>query len=190
MLQMGSPKKKSEVIQNLRTLTEMYGSWITDALTNDEAMHDDKFKATGQTIIDKCNDANRRMNAGIDLIENNDKVYQAFVFMNQAMYLQRSITAFSKDYGNGIPCSLRDYMTDMPEKGRKKDHSEWRPFQIAFVLLNLYGIMDGESPERNIVDLLYFPTGGGKTEAYLGLIAFTIAYRRPVSYTHLTLPTN
>lgn len=45
MLQMGSPKKKSEVIQNLRTLTEMYGSWITDALTNDEAMHDDKFKA-------------------------------------------------------------------------------------------------------------------------------------------------
>lgn len=46
MLQMGSPKKKSEVIQNLRTLTEMYGSWITDALTNDEAMHDDKFKAS------------------------------------------------------------------------------------------------------------------------------------------------
>lgn len=178
MLQMGSPKKKSEVIQNLRTLTEMYGSWITDVLTNDEAMHDDKFKATGQTIIDKCNDANRRMNAGIDLIENNDKVYQAFVFMNQAMYLQRSITAFSKDYGNGIPCSLKDNMTDMPEKGRKKDHSEWRPFQIAFVLLNMCGIMDGESPERDIVDLLYFPTGGGKTEAYLGLIAFTIAYRR------------
>jgi len=178
MLQMGLPKKKSEVVRNLRTLTEMYGSWITDVLTKDEAMQDDKFRATGQTIIDKCNDANRRMNAGIDLIENNDKVYQAFVFMNQAMYLQRSITAFSKDYGNGIPCSLRDYMTDMPEKGRKKDHSEWRPFQIAFVLLNLYGIMDGESPERNIVDLLYFPTGGGKTEAYLGLIAFTIAYRR------------
>lgn len=178
MLQMGSPKKRAEVIENLRTLTAMYGSWITDVLVNDEAMQDDKFKATGQSIIDKCNDANRRMNAGIDLIENDDKVYQAFVFMNQAMYLQRSITSFSRDYGNGIPCSLRDYMTDIPEKGRKKDHSEWRPFQIAFVLLNLYGIMDGESPERDIVDLLYFPTGGGKTEAYLGLIAFTIAYRR------------
>lgn len=118
MLRMGSPKKKSEVIQNLRTLTEMYGSWITDALTNDEAMHDDKFKATGQTIIDKCNDANRRMNAGIDLIENNDKVYQAFVFMNQAMYLQRSITAFSKDYGNGIPCSLKFNSISMDKAGQ------------------------------------------------------------------------
>lgn len=181
MLQMHSPKKKDEVISNLRTLISMYGSWITDVLVNDENMQDENFKSTGQSIIDKCNDANRRMNAGIDLIENNEKVYQAFVFMNQAMYLQRSITSFSRDYGNGIPCSLRDYMTDMPEKGRKRDHSEWRPFQIAFILLNLYGIMDGESPERDIVDLLYFPTGGGKTEAYLGLIAFTIAYRRLTS---------
>lgn len=178
MLQMGSPKKKEDVIENLRLLTSMYGSWITNVLVNDDFMKDAKFNSTGQTIIDKCNDVNRRMNAGIDLIEKNDKVYQAFVFMNQAMYLQRSITSFSRDYGNGIPCSLRDYMCDMPEKGRKQDHSEWRPFQIAFVLLNIYGIIDGESPERDIVDLLYFPTGGGKTEAYLGLIAFTIAYRR------------
>ncbi len=178
MLQMGSPKKKTEVIKNLRLLTSMYGNWIEEVLENDTAMKDDKFRAIGRAIIEKCNEANCRMNVGIDLIENDEKVYQAFVFMNQAMYLQRSITSFSKDYGSGIPCSLRDFMSDMPEKGRKQDHSEWRPFQIAFVLLNLYGIVDGESPEREIVDLLYFPTGGGKTEAYLGLIAFTIAYRR------------
>lgn len=178
MLQMGSPKKKAEIIENLRLLTSMYGSWITDILVNDASMKDEKFKGTGQAIINKCNDANRRMNAGIDLIENNENAYQAFVFMNQSMYLQRSITSFSKEYGNGTPCSLRDFMRDMPEKRRKKDHSEWRPFQIAFVLLNLCGIVDGESPERDIVDLLYFPTGGGKTEAYLGLIAFAIAHRR------------
>lgn len=178
MLQMGSPKKKAEVIDNLRLLVSMYGNWITEVLENDTSMKIDGFKTTGQAIINKCKDANRRMNNGIDLIENDEKAYQAFVFMNQAMYLQRSITSFSKEYGRGVPCSLRDFMSDMPEKGRKQDHSEWRPFQIAFVLLNLCGIMDGESPEREMVDLLYFPTGGGKTEAYLGLIAFTIAYRR------------
>lgn len=178
MLRMGTPKKKAETINMLRALTDCYGTWISRELVNNAEMQNSHFALTGQAIIDKCKEANRRMNKGIDLLEKDEKVFQAFTFMNQAMYLQRSITSFSKDYGNDVPCSLRDYMRDVPEKGRKQDHSEWRPFQIAFVLLNLYGIIDGESVEREIVDLLYFPTGGGKTEAYLGLIAFTIAYRR------------
>ncbi len=178
MLQMGCSKKKEETIEVLHALTECYETWIHKKLEGNPVMKDTGFSTTGQGIINRCIEAHRRMNAGIDLIEKDEKVFRAFLFMNQSMYLQRSITAFSKDYGNGIPCSLKDYMRDIPEKNRKKDHSEWRPFQIAFILLNLFGIINGEAPERDIVDLLYFPTGGGKTEAYLGLIAFTIAYRR------------
>ncbi len=55
---------------------------------------------------------------------------------------------------------------------------EWRPFQLAFLLLNLPGVADPDDPQRQIVDLLYFPTGGGKTEAYLGLSAFALVLRR------------
>ena len=55
---------------------------------------------------------------------------------------------------------------------------KWRPFQLAFILLNLPGLQDRLHADREVVDLLFFPTGGGKTEAYLGLAAWTIAHRR------------
>jgi hypothetical protein len=55
---------------------------------------------------------------------------------------------------------------------------EWRPFQLAFILMNLPGIANPLHADRDVVDLLFFPTGGGKTEAYLGLAAFTLVLRR------------
>ena len=54
----------------------------------------------------------------------------------------------------------------------------WRSFQLVFILMNLAGLVDKTHPDRETVDLLFFPTGGGKTEAYLGLAEFTIADRR------------
>jgi hypothetical protein len=64
---------------------------------------------------------------------------------------------------------------------RAEETPTWRPFQLAFVLLNLPGLSDPLHPERGtpgLADLLWFPTGGGKTEAYLGLTAYTLALRR------------
>jgi hypothetical protein len=58
------------------------------------------------------------------------------------------------------------------------DPPEWRPFQLAFLLLNLVSMAQPSHKDRKVVDLLFFPTGGGKTEAYLGLAAFTLVLRR------------
>ncbi len=70
----------------------------------------------------------------------------------------------------------------MAASARKRNPNEtnpaWRPFQLAFLLLNINGMADPVHPDRELVDLLFFPTGGGKTEAYLGLSAFTLFLRR------------
>ena len=94
--------------------------------------------------------------------------------MNRVMLLQRNIMSYSKKHGAGIECNFTEFV----DPRKESTDFGWRPFQIAFILMNLNGIVSPEHKDREIVDLLYFPTGGGKTEAYLGLMAFVIANRR------------
>ena len=80
-----------------------------------------------------------------------------------------------------IDLKLEDFKNkkiSYPEPQSPSDDENWRLFQIAFILLNLECIVNPKSKYRETVDLLWFPTGGGKTESYLGLVAFTIALRR------------
>lgn len=172
---MARPKHKEETIARLRALSDAYANWIEKTLVNDRRMSEEEFKAKiGDDVIIKCNLALKRIVEGINLIESDNTAFEAFCFMNSVMSLQRSISSYSKKYGKGIECNFSEFVDPM----KKENLFCWRPFQIAFVLMNLNGIVNPTHADREIVDLLYFPTGGGKTEAYLGLIAFTIANRR------------
>ena len=167
-------KKKNETISRLYTLHSAYVKWI-DGLRNNPKMGNSGFAANqGADVIEKCREQAGRILAGINILETNPKAYKAFCFMNHCMFIQRCINEFSKKYGSGIQCNIDEY--------RRKDRSEWRAFQIAFILLNLPGLVDTGDKYRQYVDLLYFPTGGGKTEAYLGLMAFLLGYRRITSH--------
>jgi hypothetical protein len=76
-------------------------------------------------------------------------------------------------------CSIRFSQRDLSlNKAYRIENFEWRPFQFAFQLLNVEGLLQKNHQDRQILDLAWFPTGGGKTEAYLGLIATTSFYRR------------
>lgn len=168
-------KKKNDIIDRLNVLADSYASWIQDKLVHDAKMNDEKFKSEiGNIVIEKCEDALDRIRAGIKLLVDDDIAFDAFCFMNRAMILQRNIMNFSKKHGAGIECSFTDFV----DPRKPENNFGWRPFQIAFILLNLNAIVDPEHCDREMVDLLYFPTGGGKTEAYLGLMAFVIANRR------------
>lgn len=178
MMFMAKPGNKLETISRLNLLADSYEKWINEKLELDPLMRDEDFKdKIGTEAINKCEEALRRIRDGIDIVNTNDIAFEAFCFMNSVMTYQRSIMSYSKQFGNGVECSIRDFI----DTDNKKDHFCWRPFQIAFVLMNIRSIVDPLCKERSMVDLLYFPTGGGKTEAYLGLIAFTIAHRRLIA---------
>ena len=160
---LGLDRNKTESIKNLRSLAEVYKSWI-EKLNKDPLMSGKDFADTGKKIIGDCNRAYERICEGIDIIEKDDTAFKAFLFMNNTMFMQKALSEYSAKFGSGIPCKLREFMDEDSKPENKR--FDWRPFQIAFILLNIKGIIDGEDPDRDVVDLLYFPPGGGKTEAY------------------------
>lgn len=172
---MSVKSKKVQTIGKLNILADSYENWINKELSGNAKMGDAGFSdKIGNKVISRCRDALRRIREGIHIIESDDTSFEAFCFMNRVIFLQNSIKNYSKKHGAGIECNFQDFI----DPRKSENNFGWRPFQIAFILMNLAGIVDPRHHDREVVDLLYFPTGGGKTEAYLGLMAFVIANRR------------
>ncbi len=140
-----------DVIAALSPIVRAYRQWHDEKLTECSALTGEN-NITGMKHLTKVEEAITRIEEGINLICSNEEVRLAFCFANRAMATQ-SLWA----------------------RGRVLS---WRLFQIAFILLNITGMSDSSHNDRDVCDLLWFATGGGKTEAYLGLAAFTIGLRR------------
>ncbi|QDU21718.1 DISARM system helicase DrmA [Urbifossiella limnaea] len=162
----------------LKPLVDAYRDWIEreEGRIADPAEGLAHFQHAAQHTIARCRTTLKRIEEGLDLLDTDDKAAQAFQFMNRAMWLQRTHSLFAERVRRG---------DEKPDMGAidNPDNRSWYPFQLAFVLLNLPGITKFDHPERSespdaIADLLWFPTGGGKTEAYLGLTAYTLGLRR------------
>lgn len=172
---MSVKSKKTETIEKLNTLADSYEKWINSTLLGNARMSDPDFqKNIGNKVVERCQNALSRIREGIQIIESDDVSFEAFCFMNRAIFLQNSIKRYAKKHGEGKECNFQEFVNPKDAENA----FGWRPFQIAFILMNLAGIVDPKHKDREVVDLLYFPTGGGKTEAYLGLMAFVIANRR------------
>lgn len=172
---MAKAKHKNETLNKLNFLADSYENWINEKIENNSRMKDSDFRNhIGISVIEHCRTALLRIREGIQLIETDKTTFEAFCFMNSCMILQRNILDYSKVKGAGVICNFGDFT----KPDNPKTDFGWRPFQIAFILMNLAGIVDPLHKDHEIVDLLYFPTGGGKTEAYLGLMAFTMGNRR------------
>ncbi|OLT16281.1 helicase [Serinicoccus sp. CUA-874] len=121
-----------------------------------------------------------RLQAGVRLLAQGGRALQAFRFMNRAMRDQRIRTQAAARRAADDTTTIDEALAAVESDGDKA--ASWRPFQLAFILLLLPALTDPAHPLRSgeaaNVELLFFPTGGGKTEAYLGLAAYTFAIRR------------
>jgi hypothetical protein len=186
-----SKENKGQIISKLNKFIDLYGKWIEqqkEKTSVNQEIENSIFKNLYYNF--------NRLKSNIKLL-NNDNIFKAFQIANTAMFIQiiisndkdfsgkeKDISDLNKNSGYNSIRFFENYLKI--EEERLKENSDYksiapkyRPFQLAFLLLNIDGITKLESDERNrIVDLIWFPTGGGKTEAYLAVVAFTIIYRR------------
>ncbi|MFN7899049.1 MAG: helicase-related protein, partial [Synechococcaceae cyanobacterium] len=143
----------------LRPLVTAYTGWIEQQGTSAETANKQQ-RATATELLQEASKQARRIERGIEALDN-EQVRLAFAITNR-----------------GMDAAARQRFGVM--RGRKPADVQpcWRPFQLAFLLMNLVGMAEPTDADRDTIDLLFFPTGGGKTEAYLGLAAYTLLLRR------------
>ncbi len=192
MLDLSDKGDVSVAEKALRSLASEYESWINQIAkeANDSPELTD-YREAARLNVEKCRITLRRIRRGADLIFNkgaDPDVLKCFMWMNRAMLWQqqRSKVKQRKWKRNNHLYELTGIDSAGSEKfpsleafhAQSMFNGRWRPFQLAFILMNIESVVNPTSDERETVDLIWFPTGGGKTEAYLGLTAFTIFYRR------------
>ncbi len=168
----------------LSPLVDGYTAWLGQRAAELTTLPE-PLRPAAEGAVFQARRAAGRIRAGITLLTEPDTLghaaaLRAFRFANRAMAAQRRHTEISR-LREDQSISYVDAKDVVDQRG--PEAASWRPFQLAFVLLNLPALTDPAHPERAArhdatVDLLFFPTGGGKTEAYLGLTAFTFAIRR------------
>jgi len=152
-------KDGSDAKEKLGAFAVQYREWIA-AQRRTIAGLPVKRKATAEELLNRAEYAAKRIENGIEVLAD-PQCLEAFSIANKCM-----------------AAAARRRLAVMQDKPPESITPAWRPFQLAFLLVNLKAIANPGHDDRRIVDLLFFPTGGGKTEAYLGLAAFTLLLRR------------
>jgi len=143
---------EKEFDEYLLPIIEKYESWINVNIDEKNRLPE-KYENIADNIIKKQFTALKRIKIGLETLKSNDAAKLAFCFANRTIYQQHEWSGSTEPF-------------------------KWRPFQLAFFIMNIESIFNEDSEYRNTLDLLWISTGGGKTEAYLAIMAFTMALRR------------
>lgn len=156
---LGDASGRKETCAALEAFCEIYGEWIDQKLASQLEKFEGQQRRAADGNMARCRNTLARLHDGVRCLRASDVAWEAFTLANRAM----------------------DRQAMFPSKGERRRPLVWRPFQLAYVLLVIPGLVEPTDPNRDTMDLLWFPTGGGKTEAYLALTAFEIFRRRLTS---------
>jgi hypothetical protein len=180
MLDLAGLSGSNDYYAPLEDLVQLYDSWV-GRLQERATLLAPEHQLAAKRHVRECERCSARIKRGIELLRSDEIALQAFKLANHALLLQqtrpsevRQCTYNRDEQRLEFASRYDDPAQPTPPNGR----GTWRPFQIAFILMSLPSVSDGESAERRTVELIWFPTGGGKTEAYLGLAAFSMFMRR------------
>ena len=172
---------ENDGMADLNAVVTSYEQWI-EQKKREIALLEVKHRRAAERHIELCSRCAERMRDGIDFLRSNARAMRAFKLANEAILLQQLHSRRESRTLSYDPKAKRTFFAEpylapaplSPPPGRGK----WRAFQIAFLLMTLRSTSDGTVPDRRTVELIWFPTGGGKTEAYLALSAFSMLMRR------------
>ena len=172
---------ESEIPEALEEFCREYDDWIAKRDAEVPVM-EPRFRDMAIRHLTACRITAERMRGGIEFLRSDSLALEAFMLVNRVMLMQQRHSRFRRQLGESWTPLPTTYEADW-DAGR----GYWRAFQLAFILMTLPGLAGGRSTleidgegvsERDLVDLIWFPTGGGKTEAYLGVTAFLILMTR------------
>lgn len=183
MGRLGNPELEADdLVRGLRPLVEGYRRWLqTQSGRIETDAEITRYRDVAEPALRRAEEVADRLDRAVDLLRDDPQAREAFRFANQAMARQRVRSELVRSRTADPSLTVKSLLSSLDRPANRS----WRPFQLAFVLLCLPGLTDPGHPDAGrgaLLDgraqLLFFPTGGGKTEAYLGLTAYTIAIRR------------
>ena len=178
----GMDKEHANLLPELKRFIREYTKWVAGQQAHASGLAAED-RATAERMVKRMGTAILRMREGLELLGADEKARLAFALANRAMLDQMRQhdhpQGKNRTDDTGFSAGSQPMPQDDRIQGKNPDDTyRWRPFQLAFLLITLKSAADENNEFRDMVDLIWFPTGGGKTEAYFGLIAFQITLRR------------
>ena len=165
----------------LSEVVDLYQEWIANQRSS-LASFNNSDRETALRNLQICERSVQRMRDGLSYLRSDLRAWTAFQLANYAILLQQTCSRREPRKATYNAESQRivfsEAYADPSSSSVPRGRGQWRAFQIAFLLMSIRSVAEGTAVDRETVELIWFPTGGGKTEAYLGLAAFGMFMQR------------